>query len=408
MSAAAAGVAAAQPTRSTSPADLLNDAVVKAAVDAVRTGEPQTIEDQVRFCEIPAPPFKETARGEALRQTFVQLGLRNVRVDKVGNVVGERAGLTPRPRVVLSAHLDTVFPPDVDVKVKRDRTILRGPGIGDDCRGLAVMVAVIRALQRTGAQTPGSMTFVATVGEEGLGDLRGVKQIFRETLAGKVDRFVSIDGTGLGATNVGVGSRRYRVTFRGPGGHSFASFGVPNPIDALGRAVARIADLQVPRDPKTTFNVGRIGGGTSVNAIPAEAWMEIDLRSSEVASLTALDARILKAIDAGVAEENARWRAPGVITVAKELVGSRPAGLTPQTSPIVRTAEAVHAALKLPFVLSESSTDSNIPMSLGIAAITIGGGGRGSDAHAPTESFDTADSWVGTERALLLTLALAR
>ena len=270
------------------------------------------------------------------------------------------------------------------------------------------MVGTIRALRQTNLQTPGTVTFVATVGEEGLGDLRGAKQLFKETLAGEIDRFVSIDGTGLGITNVGVGSLRYRVTFKGPGGHSFAAFGLANPIDALGRAIAKIADFQVPVEPKTTFNVGRVGGGTSVNSIPSDAWMEVDMRSSAPASLAALDAKFQKAIDAAAAEENDRWRTPRMLTVLKERVGDRPAGSTPADSPIVRTAEAVHRTLGLPMALSESSTDSNIPMSLHISAITIGGGGRGASAHSATESFDTTDSWRGTERALLLTIALAQ
>ena len=399
-------VTVAAQERPASPADLVNDPAVKAAMEAAKSSEPQTIDDLVRFCEVAAPPFRESARGEVLRQAFQQLGLRNARIDKAGNVLGDRPGAAARPRLVVSAHLDTVFPPETEVKVKRDGAMLRGPGTGDDCRGLSVLVSIIRALRQAGVQTPGSITFVATVGEEGLGDLRGVKQLFRDAL--EVDRFVSIDGTGLGITNVGVGSLRYRVTFKGPGGHSYAAFGLANPIDAMGRAIARIAEFQVPKDPKTTFNVGRVGGGTSVNAIASEAWMEVDMRSSDPASLAALDARFQRAIDGAVAEENQRWRTPRMISAVKERVGDRPPGSTPADSPIVRTAEAVHRALDLPFALSESSTDANIPMSLHIPAITIGGGGRGTDAHALTESFDTTDSWVGTVRALLLTIALAQ
>jgi tripeptide aminopeptidase len=389
------------------PSDLLRDPSIKAALDVARRTEGQTIDDQVRFCEVPAPPFQERARGMMLRQTFEQLGLSHVRVDKVGNVIGVRVGAAPRPRVVVSAHLDTVFPEGTDVKVTRDGAVLRGPGIGDDCRGLAVLVAIVRALAQAQVRTHGPVTFVATVGEEGLGDLRGVKQLFRETLAGEIDRFVSIDGTGLGITNVGVGSRRYRVTFKGPGGHSYAAFGLANPIGALGRAVTKIAELQIPAHPKTTFNVGRIGGGTSVNSIPSEAWMEVDLRSSDPASLESIDAKVMRAIDEAVSEENERWRAPGMVTVVKDRAGERPAGSTPAGSSIVRTVEAVQRALGLPISLGESSTDSNIPMALGIPAVTIGTGGRGTGAHALTEAFDTTDAWLGTQRAVLLTVALA-
>jgi acetylornithine deacetylase/succinyl-diaminopimelate desuccinylase-like protein len=204
-----------------------------------------------------------------------------------------------------------------------------------------------------------------------------------------------------------VGSLRYRVTFKGPGGHSFAAFGLANPIGALGRAIAKIADFQVPGEAKTTFNVGRVGGGTSVNSIASEAWMEVDLRSVAPAPLAALDARFHKAIDAAAAEENDRWRSPRTITVVKERVGDRPAGSTPGDSPIVRTAEAVHRALALPITLGESSTDSNIPMSLHIPAIIVGGGGREHRRACADQSFDTTDSWYA-ERALLLAIALAQ
>jgi len=390
------------------PAALIGDPLVKAALEAAKTSEPQTIDDQIRFCEIPAPTFKEAARGEAIRQAFQQLGLRNVRVDKAGNVLGDRPGLSPRPRIVLSAHLDTVFPEGTDVRVKREGAVLRGPGIGDDCRGLAVLVGTVRSLRQANLQTPGTLTFVATVGEEGLGDLAGVKQLFRETLPGEIDEFISIDGTGLGIINVGVGSLRYRVRFQGHGGHSFAAFGTASPVSAMGRAIAKIAEFQVPSDPKTTFNVGRVGGGTSVNSIPADAWMEVDLRSSSRAALAALDLKLQKAIEAAALEENNRWRTPGAVAVVKDRVGDRPVGATALDAPIIKAVEAVHHVLGLPVALSESSTDANIPMSLRIPAITIGGGGRGTDAHAPTESFDTREAWRGTQRALFLVVALAQ
>jgi acetylornithine deacetylase/succinyl-diaminopimelate desuccinylase-like protein len=400
------GVARAQngPT----PADLLKDPAVKAALDAAKANEAQTIEDQIRFCEIPAPSFKEEARGKELQRVFQQLGLQNVRVDKVGNVLGHYPGAAARPHFVIAAHLDTVFPEGTDVKVKREGNVLRGPGIGDDCRGLAVLVSIVREMKRANVQTPGSITFVANVGEEGLGDLRGVKELFNVTLKDQIDRFVSIDGTGVHVTNTAVGSHRYRVTFKGPGGHSFGAFGMANPMGAMGRAIAKIQEIQVPRQPKTTFNVGRIGGGTSVNSIPFEGWMELDMRSSDPASLAAVDASIQKAIDAAVVEENARWGKAGTITVVKELVGDRPAGSTPESAAIVKNGIAVATVLGFNANLGEGSTDSNLPMSLKIPAITIGGGGRGRDAHALTESYDTNDSWMGTQYALLLTVTLAQ
>jgi len=387
---------------------LMQDAAVKAAVQTARDDEAQTIEDQVRLCEIPAPPFKETVRGQAYADAFRALGLKNVRVDKEGNVLGERPGLAPNPHLVFSAHLDTVFPEETNVKVKREGAMLHGPGIGDDCRGLAVVLAVIRALNKANVQTPGSITFVGTVGEEGLGDLRGVKALFGDTLKGKIDRFVSIDGTGLGITHIGVGSLRYRVAYKGPGGHSYGAFGLANPVHALGRAIAKIADFQVPREPKTTFNVGRIGGGTSVNSIAFESWMEVDMRSADAAALKSVDASFNKAVDEALAEENERWSNKGRLEVDKKLVGDRPAGSTPLDSPIVEAAVSVTKALGLPVTLDEGSTDSNIAMSMRIPAITIDGGGRGAGAHALGETFDTTNSWQGTQRATLLAIALAQ
>jgi tripeptide aminopeptidase len=402
----AAGVAAGQQPAAV--AAILRNPSVKAALDAARTSESQTIEQQIRFCEVPAPPFKEAARAAVLKRAFEELGLLNVHVDLAGNVLGDRPGASVRPRLVVAAHLDTVFPEDTVVKVKRQGSLLRGPGIGDNCRGLAVLVAAARVLRQAVVQTHRTITFVANVGEEGLGDLRGAKGLFNGEMKDQIGWFVSIDNAGTLITNRAVGSRRFRVTFKGPGGHSFGAFGLANPAHALGRAVAKIAEFQVPGQPRTTFNVGRIGGGTSVNAIPFEAWMEVDMRSSDPDALTSLDARFHRAVDAAVAEENARWGALPTVTADNELVGDRPVGLTPATAPIVRTAQAVARALGLDGSLGEGSTDANVPMSLRIPAITIGGGGRSFDSHAPGEAFDSTDSWKGTQNAVLLTIALAQ
>jgi len=386
---------------------LMADVTIKRALEAIKAAEPQTIDDQVRLCEVEAPPFKETKRAEVYARMFREAGLQNVRIDKVGNVLGDRPGAQPRPRLVFSAHLDTVFPEGTDVKVKREGTLLKGPGIGDDCRGLAVVLAVIRAMNQANIQTPGPITFVGTVGEEGLGDLRGVKYLFNEGMKGQIDRFVSLDGTGLGITHIAVGSLRYRVTFKGPGGHSYGAFGLSNPMHALGRAVAAISQFEVPADPKTTFNVGRMGGGTSVNAIPFDAWFEMDMRSASPSALQALDAKFHRVVDEAVKAEDARW-SKSVLSVDKALVGNRPAGQTAATSPIVQAAVSVTRALGFPVTLDEGSTDSNIPMNLGIPAITIDGGGRGRGAHALDESFDSTNSWQGSQRALLVAIALAQ
>jgi acetylornithine deacetylase/succinyl-diaminopimelate desuccinylase-like protein len=389
-------------------ASLLKDPAVKAALETAKRNEPETINQQIHICEIPAPPFTEQARGKEVLKLFQQLGLENAFIDKAGNVIGTRPGVSAQPNVVFSAHLDTVFPEGTNVKVTREGNVLKGPGIGDDCRGLAVMLSVIRALRDAQVKTPGTITFVADVGEEGLGDLRGVKELFYSTLRGKIDKFVSVDGTGLGIVRIGVGSYRYKVTFKGPGGHSYGAFGMANPIHAMGRAIAKISEFQVPTDPKTTFNVGRIGGGTSVNAIPFECWMEVDMRSVDPVSLRALDDKFKAAIKDAVEEENRRWNGKGAITGAPELVGDRPAGQTPEDSRIVQTTISVSKALGIREALGEGSTDSNVPMNMQIPAITISGGGAGTGAHSLREAFDTTDSWIGTERALLLAVALAR
>ena len=383
------------------------DSAIKAAVEAIKASENQTIEDQIRLCEVEAPPFKEAKRAEVYAKMFRELGLQNVRIDKEGNVLGDRPGAQPRPRLVFTAHLDTVFPEGTDVKVKREGNILRGPGIGDDCRGLAVLLAVVRTMNQAKIQTPGTITFVGTVGEEGLGDLRGVKYLFNDGLKGQIDRFVSIDGTGLGITHIAVGSLRYRVTFKGPGGHSYGAFGLSNPMHALGRAVATISQFEVPENPKTTFNVGRMGGGTSVNAIPFDAWFEMDMRSASPSALQALDQKFHRAVDEAVKAEDARW-GKNVLSVDKALVGNRPAGQTPANAPIVQAAVSVTKTLGFPVTLDEGSTDSNIPMNLGIPAITIDGGGRGRGSHALDENFDQTNSWQGSQRALLLAIALSQ
>ena len=386
---------------------LIADPAVRKALDFIEANEPAVIEQQIALTEIPAPPFAEGARAEAYRKLFEERGLRNVRIDAAGNVLGERPGRLAGPRLVFTAHLDTVFPAETDVKVRREGAVLHAPGIGDDGRGLAVLLAVIEALGHTGIETDGPITFVGTVGEEGLGDLRGVKHLFETELAGKIDRFVSVDGTRHGITDAGVGSYRYRVTFAGPGGHSYGSFGMTNPIHALGRLIAAIADFEVPTEPKTTFSVGRIGGGTSVNAIAYEAWFEVDMRSVDKDSLETVHGKFQEAAWAALAAEKGRWVNRGELRLELQRVGFRPAGANPAGSAVVEAAVAATRALGLEPDLRPGSTDANVGMAAGIPSITIGGGGSGEGAHSPGESFDTTGSWRGSQRALLVALALA-
>ncbi len=379
---------------------------IRHALDYLKATEPDTINDQIKACEIPAPTFQEQKRAEHFKQRFTELGLKNVRIDAIGNVIGERPGAGGGPTLVLAAHLDTVFPEGTDVKVKSNGSILSGPGIGDDCRGLTVILAVARALNEVRIETEGTILFVANVAEEGLGDLRGVRFLFNNELKGKITHFISVDGAGLEVTNMAVGVVRYRVTFRGPGGHSYGAFGLASPIHALGRAIEKISRFQVPKQPKTTFNVGRIEGGTSVNSIAHTAWMEVDMRSESAQELQKLEAVFKRVTQEALDEENARGAGPNKLAVEMKIVSQRPAGVTPADSPIVKIAMAADAALGIKTKLTSGSTDSNIPISLGVPAITIDGGGHGRGAHSLDESFDTTDSHIGTQRALLIVLGI--
>ena len=390
------------------PAQLLARPAVQAAMQDIKATDAHFVDEQVRLCEIAAPPFHENLRAAELARLFKAAGLLNVRIDKAGNVLGDRPGAQPHPHLVLAAHLDTVFPEGTDVHVTRTGNVLQGPGIGDDCRGLAALLAVIHAMNAAKIETRGSLTFVADVGEEGLGDLRGMKELFGGTMKDQIDDFISIEpGEPQRLTDGGVGSYRYKVTFTGPGGHSYGAFGLANPIGALGRAVAHIDALQVPADPKTTFNEGVVGGGTSVNSIPFEAWFEFDERSPDTASLDALDAKFKAAVQQGLDEENARWHDKGKLSVKFETLGVRPAGQTDAKSPIVTTAAGSITALGFGTPsYGAGSSDSNVPMHLGIPAITIGGGGKDQGAHSLTESDDITGAWKGPQNALLIAVSL--
>ena len=383
---------------------------LSAAMEVVKRDNAWTLDQQVSICEIPAPPFKESVRAAELVRRFQSHGLTNVRIDTEGNVIGERRGTGDGPTVVLSGHLDTVFPEGTDVKVKREGTRLTAPGIGDDCRGLAVMLAVARALNQSRVQHPGTILFVGTVGEEGPGNLRGVRYLFKNPPQ-KIDFFISVDGTGLGLTTGAVGSHRYLIEFQGPGGHSYGAFGMPNPIHALGRAISRISAFEVPRTPRTTFNVGIVSGGTSVNTISPRGAMEVDLRSESPTELAAIDAKLRAAVEQAMTEENARWpqaRPESKVTVKWTDMGVRPAAPANDTSHIARVALAAGKSLGFTAPTAPSSTDANIPMSLGIPAITMDGGGDGRGAHSLSESYDDGtEGWKGPQWVLLTTVMLA-
>jgi acetylornithine deacetylase/succinyl-diaminopimelate desuccinylase-like protein len=371
------------------------------------------VADIVTLTEIPAPPFKEDRRAAAYLKMLQQAGLANVERDAEGNVMGVRRGRGTGPLVAVAAHLDTVFPEGTDVRVKRAGTRLLAPGIGDNSRSLAVILAIVRALDAAGVTTDSDILFVGNVGEEGPGDLRGTRYLFTKgPYRDRIRMFVSIDGAGSGdhIVNAAVGSRRYRVTFKGPGGHSYGAFGLVNPAFALGHAAAVFSRVIVPDSPKTTFSIGVMGGGTSVNSIPSNVWMDVDLRSEDPVALTRLESEFKAAMDAGAAAENAaRSTRLGRIEVSFALIGDRPAGATPLDSRITQAATAVVRHLGGTPTFTASSTDSNIPISLGIPAITIDSGGQGARAHALDEWIDVekSASLGGVRRALLIVATLA-
>ncbi|HYC50385.1 MAG TPA: M20/M25/M40 family metallo-hydrolase [Gemmatimonadaceae bacterium] len=370
-----------------------------------------TLQQQRSICEIPAPPFKEAARAEEFRRRLEAMGLK-ARIDAVGNVIAERPGTGRGPTIVLAGHLDTVFPEETDVKVKDEAARMKAPGIGDNCRGVAVVLAVARAYQRVNPRHNARILFIGNVGEEGPGNLRGVRHLFEKELKDQIDFFVAVDGAGLNFVSRAVGSNRYKVTYKGPGGHSYGAFGIPNPIHALGRAIAKISEVQVPSNPKTTFNVGVISGGTSVNSIAFEGSMEVDMRSESVDALRTLDQTVRRALQQALDEENARWAGPRAerarVSLVIDTIGIRPTGAQSDTARIVQVA--IQAARSLGFTADHgaSSTDANIPISLGVPGISIDGGGRAQGAHSLNEWYeDGPNGWLGPQWAAAIVARLA-
>ena len=398
------------------------DAAIRQIIDSTQFREATAFieKDQARFVkelveltEIPSPPFKEEARAKAYLEMLRDTGLSDVEMDAEGNVMGVRKGTSAQAGMVaVVAHLDTVFPEGTDVTVKREGTKLNAPGVGDNTRGAALMLAVIRAMHAAKFETADDILFVGNVGEEGEGDLRGVKFLMQKgKYKDRIKEFIAIDGGQQGSiTRGGVGSRRYRVAFKGPGGHSYGAFGLVNPAYAMGDAIAKFSRLQVPQQPKTTFNVGLVSGGTSVNSIPFEVEMVIDMRSTDCGELKKLDQQFLAIVRDAVNEENkARSTREGAISADPKLIGDRPCGETAVDSPIVQTTSAVVKAFGLTPSYGISSTDSNIPMSLGIPAVTIGRG-PGGRAHALDEwtTVDPKADVQAIQVAMTIILAVAQ
>ncbi len=365
--------------------------------------------EHIRICEIPAPPFQEHERGNYFAARFAERGLADVHTDAIGNVIGFRYGDTTTPLLVVSAHLDTVFPEYTNVQVRQVGARFCAPGIGDNCAGLAALIAMIEALNAGNFKLRGSIAFVATVGEEGEGNLRGVRHLFTDgNLAQRITAFISFDGPGADfITHQALGSRRYRITLSGPGGHSWSDFGVVNPVHALGRIVAKLADYPAPHEPRTTYNVGRIEGGDSVNVIPESARLDVDLRSTNEAQLSQLEEFLLQAIQHAIRAENSLRAASGHSLHSDiKLIGHRPSGELSRQSPLVKLAVEATQAVGIRPILNCASTDANIPISLGIPAITIGAGGKGGDAHRLSEWYDPTGRDIGYQRALLLLLGM--
>ena len=372
---------------------IIGSSKFKTATALIESEHERFVSELIELTEIPAPPFKEKVRGQAYLEKLRQLGLADVEMDPEGNVLGVRKGIGGAPMLAILAHLDTVFPEGTNVKVKREGSILKAPGVGDDTRGLALMLQVIRAMDAAKFQTQSDILFVGNVGEEGEGDLRGVKYLLNKgKYKERIKLFFSIDGGEQDRiTNGGVGSKRYRVVFSGPGGHSYGAFGLVNPAFAMAGAIAKFSKLTVPEKPKTTFNVGVVSGGTSVNSIPFEVSMDVDMRSESRDELNKLADKFHGILFEAVEEENkARSTAQGKITVEAKLIGDRPNGETSPNSPFVKTVAAVIGAFGLTPSYNISSTDSNIPISMGIPALTIGRG-KGGRAHS-------LDEWVDVEK----------
>ncbi|HKG78549.1 MAG TPA: M20/M25/M40 family metallo-hydrolase, partial [Pyrinomonadaceae bacterium] len=374
--------------------NVLSAPEVARALHFFETNAEAITDEQIRICSIPASPFNEHERAVYLSKRFSELGLSEVEIDEEGNCLGLLEGSSRSPLMVVSAHLDTVFSKETDFTIVRRDNRLLAPGIADDGCGLAALIALAQVIRTEQIPIEGSILFVGTVGEEGEGNLRGVRYLLTKgRWATKVNAFVSFDGPGVDRiTNRALGSRRYRVELVGPGGHSWGDFGVPNPVHAIGRAISRLAVYPAPKEPRTTFNVGRIEGGTSVNAIPGRATMEVDLRSAAESELRRLDAFFRRIVREAVDEENVKRRAGDPeLKLRLDLIGERPTGETPSDSPLVELAIEATRMLGFEPRLDQSSTDSNLPISLGIPAITLGAGGTSGYSHTLDEWYDPRD-----------------
>jgi tripeptide aminopeptidase len=390
---------------------IARDARVRRAMESIERDRDRARAELIELTEIEAPPFQEERRAQRYMEMLREAGADSVWIDEVGNAIGLRRGTQRDRTVVIEGHLDTVFPEGTDVKVQVRGDTLFAPGIGDDTRGLVAVLGVLRAKSAANLRTEADVLFMGTVGEEGLGDLRGVKHLFREG-APRIDAYIAVEPGESYLTVAGIGSHRYRVTFKGPGGHSWGAFGTANPIHALGRAIRLFderADAATRSGPRTTYNVGRVGGGTSVNSVAFEAWMEVDMRSEDDASLREIDAIFQAAVQEALREQNQVLRRGEQLTVDVDMVGNRPSGATDRNNPLIQRGAAVIQHFGAEPRYGSGSTNANVPFSRGVPAVTIGAGGRSGDAHALTEWWVDHEGQAhrSVQQALVLLLAEA-
>ena len=387
---------------------------IRQAYDWFRVSEPRLRQWQIEMARVPAPPFGEAARGLWLAERFRELGLDEVHIDEVGNVFGIHPGGGPNqagPYVAVSAHIDTVFPAVTPLDIREDGSKLLGPGVSDNGAGLTALLGIAGALQSTAIHPRNPVLFIGNVGEEGEGDLRGMRHVFAQPRWVKSIAYnVILDGAGTDVIIAeALGSRRFEVTVRGPGGHSWSDFGAPNPIVALARAIESFSRTPIPHTPKSSTNIGVIRGGTSVNSIPESASMRVDIRSASAAEVDRLEAALRSAIEIAIESEqepprNGVRQSPLAAEIA--MIGNRPAGELAIDAHILRVIRAVDKHLDNPAQVQRASTDANIPLSLGRQAIALGGGGRGGGAHTLQEWFDCSGRELGLRRILLAVLAL--
>jgi len=389
---------------------LVKNRKVKAAFETIEKIDSKTLERHLKLTEIEAPPFKEEKRAIVFADYFKNLGMDSVWIDAVGNVLGLLKGSNGERTVAMDAHLDTVFPEGTDVKVKIKNDTLYAPGIGDDTRGLSMLLTLLETIKTNDIKPKDNILFVGSVGEEGLGDLRGVKHLFREG-GPQIDSWIAIDGGSIGrVNNKALGSYRYRVSYKGPGGHSWGAFGLANPHHALGQAISNfvvVADQYTAGGPKTSYNVGVISGGTSINSVPFESSMQIDIRSVEPARLDEMEALLEKATQKALEHQNGIKRRGPDLTLELEKIGNRPSGELPDTLPLVQLTLAATTYFGTQPYLTRGSTNSNIPISKGIPSVTIGRGGKGGKAHSLDEWWVNEEGHKAIQLALLILLSEA-